>query len=166
LLVSSPEGDTFPQVRVALPKHLEVLTVICLLMVSCTPRTGGGGVASLKSAGDTFLQRLRWRDFRGAAELIIPERRERFDRIISSFADESDLTVSDYQLEDVRLSATDAGRGFVIARLRWVQMPSVSEKTAVVTSEFVYRGGSWFLGRQDKGPFVEALGEPLPRDPK
>jgi hypothetical protein len=132
---------------------------------ACSHTRGSGSLESLKSAGETFLQRLRWRDFRGAGELILSERRERYDTFVGGFADENDLTLSDYQIEDVRLSPKHVGRGLVVARVRWVQMPSVSEQNAVITSEFVYRDGAWFLGRQDKGPLVSALSERLP-DPE
>jgi len=93
--------------------------------------------------------------------MVLPERREAFQRAIADLGDETDLTVTDYHLEDVRLSATDPTRGSVLTRVRWVQMPSVSEHNVLVTSEFVFQSGTWFLGRQDKGPFTGALGERL-----
>jgi hypothetical protein len=40
-------------------------------------------------------------------------------------------------------------------------LPSVSEQNAVITTELVYNGGTWFVGRQDEGPFAKALGQRL-----
>jgi hypothetical protein len=144
-------------------RHLSTLWVLAFwaLTVGCAHTAGKGTVEGLKSAGDMFLQRLRWRDFRGASELVLADRRNKYDRAISDLKDENDLTVTDYQLEDVRLSPTEKDVGLVIARVRWVRMPSVTEHNAVVTSEFVLEHGVWFLFRQDKGPFADVLNEPL-----
>ncbi len=115
---------------------------------------------SLRHAADTFHQRARWRDFRGAAELVIPERRLAFEKARQASRDDKDLTITDYQLEDARLSP-DATRAIVVSRVNWIRLPSVTEETALITSELVWRGGTWFIARQDAGPFAEELKEAL-----
>ncbi|MFZ5470802.1 MAG: hypothetical protein ACOZIN_15360 [Myxococcota bacterium] len=131
-----------------------------LWLVGCvhTPKTGS--LETLKPAAETFHQRIRWRDFHGAAELIVPERQEAYLLARRQQNDERDLTVSDYQLEDAKLS-TNGLRATVTSRISWVRLPSASEHSDLVVSEFVYRDGTWWLARQDTGPFSPELAAPF-----
>ncbi len=105
--------------------------------------------------------RVRWKDFRGAAELVVPERRDGFGNAREAKRDTRDLSITDYQLEDARLSP-DGTRATVVSRISWTRLPSVSENSDLVTSEFVFRDGSWLLARQDAGPFAGELSGDLP----
>ena len=135
------------------------LAVLCALL-GCAHTQEKSGMDGLKSAAETFFQRIRWRDFRGASELLIAERRPNFLRARASKNDDKDLTITDYELEDARLGP-DRGTAEVITRVSWIRLPSVSESSEVVRSEFVFRQGVWMLARQDKGPFVPELKTPL-----
>jgi hypothetical protein len=136
-----------------------LLSLLVCLLGACAHSTANR-LEALRRSADTFHQRARWRDFRGAAELIILERRLAFERARSQGHDDRDLTVTDYQLEDARLTP-DSQRAIVVSRLNWVRLPSVTEETALITTEWVWRDGTWFVARQDAGPFVEDLKAPL-----
>lgn len=124
--------------------------LLWVLLGACAHAPARGSLEALRPAAETFHQRVRWRDFRGASELVVPEKRGRFLKVAGN---ERDLTVTDYQLEDAQLSA-DGQKATVVSRLSWVRLPSVSEQTDVVESVFVFRDGAWFLDAQDVGPFA------------
>lgn len=132
-------------------------------MAACahSPRTGS--LESLKPSAESFHQRIRWRDFLGAAELIIPERRQAYIEARMKLRDEKDLTITDFQLEEATLGANGLS-AIVTSRIGWVRLPSVSENSELVRSEFVFRDGSWFLARQEGGPFAQELSAPFRRD--
>lgn len=115
----------------------------------------------IRSAAESFHEHIRWRDFHAAAELLVPERRELFEQALKVRGDERDLSISDYELEKVRISP-DGKSAAVTSRLSWTRLPSVSEKTELVTSEFILRDGSWLISRQQGGPFALELGKELP----
>lgn len=133
-----------------------LLLVSVPVLAACAHVPLSGGVATLKPAVETFHQRVRWKDFRGTVELLVPERREAFEKARKDQNDDRDLSITDYQLEDVRL-VDDGMRAIVVSRISWVRLPSVSEHADVVTSEFVFQQGAWQLARQDSGPFVPEL---------
>ncbi|MBI3184617.1 MAG: hypothetical protein HYZ28_20975 [Myxococcales bacterium] len=110
----------------------------------------------MRPAAETFHQRIRWRDFRGAAELIVEERRQAFESESRAKDDERNLTVTDYRLEDARVS-DDGQKATVVSRISWLRLPSVSEQSEMVTSEYVFRDGAWLLERQQGGPFALAF---------
>ncbi len=136
---------------------------LCLLpliaLVACAHAPKSGGLETLKPAVETFHQRIRWRDYRGAAELLLPERREAFLKARAEQQDDKDLTITDYQLEDARLLG-EGDRALVVARLSWMRLPSISEHSDLVTTELVFRDAAWWVARQDKGPFAPELDVP------
>jgi hypothetical protein len=111
-------------------------------------------VEELKPAIERIHTRLRWKDFRGAADLIVPERRTSFIKARTKLKDERDLFISDYQLEDARLSP-DLQSASVVSHMSWYRLPSNSEQTVTITSVFVWRENVWMLESQDDGPFEE-----------
>src|SRR5437868_3482545 len=108
--------------------HTALALALALALASCAHVPKSGGIETLKPAADTFHQRIRWRDYRGAAELLVPERREAFGKARAEKHDDKDLTISDYQLEDARLFG-DGDRALVVSRISWVRLPSVSENS-------------------------------------
>jgi hypothetical protein len=120
----------------------------------------------LKPAAEVFHQRVRWKDFRGAAELLVPERRQAFEDARKRQHDDRDLQIMDYDLEDARLAGRD--RAVVVSKLSWSRLPSLTVNTDTVSSEFIWLGSAWFLARQDSGPFARELAapyEPTPATP-
>ena len=87
-LVSTEVG-----VSIALVSHLFLLALGPLAVLSamgCAHGVRATRLEELRSAADGFHQRIRWKDFRGAAELIAPERRVAFERARRSQNDEFD----------------------------------------------------------------------------
>lgn len=119
--------------------------------------------AAIRSAAEKFHQRVRWKDYRGASDLLVAERRQPFVDERESLNDERDLTISDYELTDVRVDE-DGERAWVISRMSWFRFPSITEQTQTVTTELVrLRDQHWVIARQDRGPFTGALGAPYTR---
>jgi hypothetical protein len=131
-------------------------------LLSCAHSHKSGSPELLRPAVEGFHQRIRWRDYRAAAEFLVPERRAAFKKARKERNDEKDLTITDYQLDDVQLSE-DGTTAQVTSHISWIRLPSVTENSDTVVSEFVQRDGAWFLARQDAGPFVQELAGPGPK---
>lgn len=144
-----------------------VSLVLSLVLFACAHTPAQlPGLEALKPAVETFHQRLRWKDFRGAGELIVPERREAFERALIERRDDRDLSINDYELEDAKISE-DGLTARVVSRIAWNRLPSSSVHEDIVISEFVLRGQTWFLARQENGPFGKELSaEYAPRNPE
>ncbi|MBE2253588.1 MAG: hypothetical protein IAE78_28930 [Myxococcus sp.] len=115
-------------------------------------------VDDLKPAIELFHQRARWKDFRGAADLLVPDRRKPFVKARTRTDDERDLFITNFDLEDAKVSG--AGTAEVVSRISWYRLPSNVEKTATVTSVFVWSDGRWWLESQDDGPFPDLMPAP------
>lgn len=133
-----------------------------LLLLSCAGLRAKPDVEELKPAIEAFHQRARWKDFRGAADLIVPERRAAFVKERMKGGDEKDLFVTNFELEDAKISAD--GIAEVVSRISWYRLPSNTEKTATVTNIFVWREAHWWLESQDDGPFPDL--KPAPEKPR
>jgi hypothetical protein len=131
------------------------LLLLCVL-VACAHSPRGASTETLKHAAEELHQRARWRDWRGVAELVSPERREAFLAARKRGNDERDLTLTDYDILDVRISDTRV-RGLVISRIAWIRLPSVTEQHEEVSSRFEFMNGAWFLDSQEGGPFAKDL---------
>ncbi|HSP80428.1 MAG TPA: hypothetical protein VLQ93_17990 [Myxococcaceae bacterium] len=132
-------------------RPLAVLLVLAL-GGACAHTQKTSHLQALRPAVESFHQRIRWRDYRYAARYIVPERRQDFEQARRELHDERDLSITDYEIEGVELSE-DNQRAIITSRISWMRLPSVSEQSATVTSEFVHRDGVWLLERQLGGPF-------------
>lgn len=142
----------------------QVAIVWCLLSCACVT-LGKPDVEELKPAIESFHQKLRWKDFRVAADGIVPERRQSFIKARSKSNDERDLFITDFQLEDA-VTNDDQSQAKAVSKLSWYRLPSTSEQSATITSVYVWRDRKWLLESQDSGPFPEMLGPPpLPAEP-
>lgn len=135
---------------------------MAFLASACATMRAKPDAEELKPAIEAFHQRARWKDFRGAADLIVPERRSAFIKARSKSDDEKDLFVTNFELEDAKVS-TD-GVAEVVSRISWYRLPSNVEKTATVTSVFVWREGKWWIESQDDGPFPDLRPAPAATD--
>ncbi|WP_233601337.1 MULTISPECIES: hypothetical protein [Corallococcus] len=115
---------------------------------------------ALRPVVEGFHKNLRWRNYRTVSTFLVPEERQDFDRKRRELHDDRDLTVTDFEIEDVKL-AEDGRHATVHSRIQWMRLPSVTEQTDTVTSEFVFRDGAWLLEKQLSGPFA---GELEPRE--
>ncbi|MEN9797135.1 MAG: hypothetical protein RL653_831 [Pseudomonadota bacterium] len=141
------------------PRPLALLSLLLALAAGCAHTQRADSSRALKQAAEGFHHRIRWGDFRSAAEYLVPDRRRPFSEARERGQDERDLSFSDYELEQLTL-AEDGLSADVVSRLRWTRLPSLVEKSETVHSHFVLLRGQWLLAEQDKGPFTDVLGAP------
>ena len=84
--------------------------------------------------------------------MVVPERRSAF--LAARARDAKDVSISEIDLLDV-VVAEDSQKATVMSRIRWVRLPSTSEKIADVKSGWVVRGNDWFLESMEGGPFPD-----------
>ena len=137
-------------------RSLAPLLLLALLGGACAHTPKGTGLEGLKPVVEDFHKRIRWKDFRGAARHIVPESREQFVRARSDQQDERDLSITDFEILEIAL-AEEGLNATVTTRLQWMRLPSASEQTATISSEFVFRDGAWLLERMEGGPFAGEL---------
>lgn len=126
-----------------------------IALLACAGQNAGGqSPEALKKAAETFFRQVRWRDYTGAADSIVPEKRDAFSRARRTHHDERDLEITDYDLEQIQL-APDALSGSAVTNLGWTRLPSVTVQSAEVGTDFVYRDGRWLVLRMDGGPFED-----------
>lgn len=137
-------------------RSLALLLFLALLGGACAHTPHSTGMEGLKPVVEDFHKRIRWKDFRGAARHIVPESREPFLRGREEHNDDRDLSITDFEILEIAL-APDGMKATVTTRLGWLRLPSPSEQTATVTSEFVFRDEEWLLERMEGGPFAGEL---------
>jgi len=121
------------------------------LAVACSHNPFDAG-PNLKTDSEDFEKALRFQDYAGASQLVVPARRQAF--LAARRKEGSDLEVTDMELIDVQMSA-DGKQALVLSRMRWVKLPSVSEVTAEVKESWVLVGNQWYLLSLAGGPFPE-----------
>lgn len=130
---------------------------VVALALSCAHSPPTGERSGPVGASEAFWKRARWRDWRGAAEVIVPERQKQFEKAREVQGDEKDLTLTDYELLEAKPAIE--GKAVVVTKVSWIRLPSVTEKTDTVTTELVQLGSVWFVAQQDSGPFAPELKE-------
>lgn len=137
------------------------LVLVLCLVSACAAWRARPDMEALKPAIEAFHQRIRWKDFRGAADLMVPARRKPFVKARTKADDDRDLFITNFDLEDAKISSE--GVAEVVSKVSWYRLPSNVEKTATLTSVFVWFDGKWWLESQDDGPFPDLLpAPPLP----
>ncbi|MCY1075582.1 hypothetical protein [Archangium lansingense] len=132
--------------------RLLALFLAFALSAGCAHTTKKSDLESLRPVVESFHQRVRWKDYRIAARFVVPERRQDFERARRERQDERDLSITDYEIEEVEV-AEEGARAIITSRIKWMRLPSVSEQSDTVISEFIYRDGKWLLEKQFGGPF-------------
>jgi hypothetical protein len=137
---------------------IRLLAVLLVLTLSgaCAHTKKTPDAENLRPTVESFHQRVRWKDYRMAAQYVVPERRQQFERAVREREDERDLDITDYEIDGVEM-ADEGHRAIVTSSFRWTRLPSVTVQKATVTSEFVFRDGTWLLERQEGGPFDGVL---------
>ncbi|HEX4620456.1 MAG TPA: hypothetical protein VH208_02715 [Myxococcaceae bacterium] len=137
----------------------KTILVGALFAAACAHAPQQPDAAALPPTVESFFDKVRWRDLRAAAQLIVADRRPDFLKAAAKRQDDRDLTLTEFTAEDVRFSA-DGRKATVLVHVRWVRLPSATEQSEEVTSEFVWDAGAWWLARQESGPFGEELSAP------
>jgi hypothetical protein len=135
---------------------LACLVIFSLLAPGCATVRGQGDAEALKPAIEAFHQALRWKDFRAAADRLVPERRAAFIQARLKNQDERDLFITDFQLEDA-VVARDQRSATVVSKLSWYRLPDSVEQQAVISTTMVWRDSAWLVESQDDGPFSPEL---------
>lgn len=133
-----------------------MLLLVLALGGACAHSQKPTDLENLRPTVEEFHKRVRWKDYRFATRYIVPERRKDFEKSLEDHQDEQDLDVTEFEIESVEMRDENQ-RAVVTSSIRWTHLPSVSVKKATVTSEFVYRNGTWLLEKQQGGPFDGAL---------
>lgn len=136
--------------------RLLAVLVLLTLGVGCAHTKKTADLETLRPVVESFHQRVRWKDYRVAARYVVPERRQEFERAIREHHDERDLDITEYDIEGLEM-VEDGHRAIVTSRFQWTRLPSLSVQKDTVTSEFIYRDGTWLLEKQQGGPFDGAL---------
>lgn len=124
---------------------------------SCSHGLFAPGPDQLRSASEDFEKSLRFQDYGGAAQLVVPARRSAF--LAARRKEANDLTITDMEVIDVQM-APDGTKAAVLSRMRWVKLPSVSEVTAEVQARWEVIGNGWLLVALVGGPFPELAPSP------
>lgn len=140
-----------------------LLCSAAVLFTACAHTPGKPpGADAIKPAANAFHLRLRWGDFRGAADLIVPERRDAFLAAREQANDERDLKITEYELDAAKLSA-DGLRAEVVSKMAWMRLPSVTVTERTVRTTFEWRTKTWMVVSVANGPFGDELAaEPPP----
>jgi hypothetical protein len=129
-----------------------LILALLMLLASCAPPSGT--TEELTPAGRDFLQRLRWKDYQGAAAYLLPEHRQAF---LGHFAVQDQLYITEVQLEQVESSAP--GQGVTWGVLEYYRLPSVSVRKFRFQLDWTYVGG----GRLQVGSWL--ISTPFPAIP-
>jgi hypothetical protein len=135
-----------------------------LALAACATTSGGrGDLEALKPALENFHKRLRWQDFHGAAELLVPERREAFVAHSDTRNDERDLNVTDFELLEVDVEP-DGKTATGVSKISWFRLPDPNQQTKTVRTVLQWNGAAWLIESQSAGPFAADLPKAEQRD--
>ncbi len=138
------------------------LLPLLLLLAGCT------GLSSSVRTGDTdelnhqvelYERALHWKDEVAAAAFWAPEKRAAWRRGTIERRDERDLSITSFDIEEVRLDKA-GGRAFV--KVSWVRLPSLTEKEDLVEERWERRDGAWLIVDEIGGPD----GRPVDKKPE
>lgn len=115
-----------------------------------------GDIELLKPTIEAFHQAARWKDFQAIGELLIPEKKDAFMKARKDLKDEKDLFITDYELQDAKISL-DLLKAAAVSHIKWYRLPSASEIDSTVTSNWIWVDKAWRLDSQDGGPFASEL---------
>lgn len=115
-----------------------------------------GDIELLKPTIEAFHQAARWKDFQAIGELLVPEKKDAFMKARKALKDERDLFVTDYELQDAKISL-DLLKAAAVSHIKWYRLPSATEEDSLVTSNWIWVDKHWRLDSQDGGPFASEL---------
>lgn len=143
--------------------QIRTILLLAVALSGCATTRVKGDVSDLKPTVEALHRHFRWKDFRGATDFMVQEKRGPFIKARLDKKDDRDLTVSDYQLEDCVVSG-DQRQAACVSRISWIRLPSMTETTDTVTTNFMWDGRNWRMMSQEGGPFQPELA-PSPNQP-
>jgi hypothetical protein len=129
--------------------------LIGLLSAGCS--TFKGDVSALKPTVQAFHESMRWKELRRAADMLMPERRDAFNKACKAREDEKNLFVTEYELEDCKLTPPQGVEAICYSKVTWYRLPSANTKTVSIATTLKWKGNLWFIDKQSDGPFAEEL---------
>jgi len=136
--------------------RLVCTAIVWCLAAGCATATKGD-VDALKPTLEFIHGEMKWKNYRTVAKQVVPEKRDAFTKACDSRDDEKNLFVTDYQLEDCTVNASDQTMAVCMSKVSWYRLPSATEKTVSVATTLKWQGGQWLIDRQSDGPFAEEL---------
>lgn len=147
--------SSFPR----LPALLPLAALSLCVGLACVHTRPGGDPETARKTADLFHHRARWKDYGGASMLIVPEKRKAFDESRRLLNDDRDLSISDFQLDEITVAA-DGSAARIVSKMSWYRLPSATAHEDTVVTDFIFRDGVWMIARQTGGPFEEDLSGP------
>lgn len=133
--------------------------LFALWTMACASTPKKANPRELRETAESFSRRLRWGDYKGMAQFLVPEQRLAYVKGILDRGDDEVLKVIDCELEHVQYVPDGA---IVLARVVWHRLPSVTAQSEIASIHFEDRDGLWLIGAVDDGPLPVV---PLPRPP-
>jgi len=110
---------------------------ILFSMLACSSHLDKPVTEVAEMSRDDFMNALRWKQYKVAAEFMLPENRKDF---LATFRKLKDIHITDVRLLD--LQETAEGRRFETSiEMDYYLLPSVSLKTFSFTQDWVYFAG-------------------------
>ena len=131
--------------------------LLTVLGGACSHGLFSPGPDQLRSASEDFEKSLRFQDYGGAAQFVVPARRSAF--VAARRKEANDLTITDMEVIDVQM-APDGQKAIVLSRMRWVKLPSVTEVTGEVQARWEILNNGWLLVSLAGSPFPELAPAP------
>lgn len=123
--------------------------LFALWTIACASTPKKANPRDLREASESFSRRLRWGDYKGISQFLVPEQRLNYVKGILDRGDDEVLKVIDCELEHVQYHPDGA---IVLARVVWHRLPSVTAQSEIVSIHFEDRDGLWLIGAIDDGP--------------
>ncbi len=139
------------------PRRRRIVFLVGALAFAACAR-GQPDLEELKPMLDKFHQSIRWKDFRGAANYLVPELRGDFVSARRDAKDDKNLFITDFQLQDAQM--TSATTATAQSRISWYRLPSVTESTEAIETTVSWRTDRWMVESQNLGPFPELHPQP------
>ena len=134
-------------------RSLFLIVSSCFLGCATVPK---GDIDLLKPTIEAFHQAARWKDFQTIGELLVPEKKDAFMQARKTMKDERDLFITDYELQDAKISL-DLLKAAAVSHIKWYRLPSATEQDSTVTSNWIWKNKAWKLDSQDGGPFASEM---------
>lgn len=127
-----------------------LLALFSLVMTACAGRQKTASAKELRDTSESFARRLRWGDFKGMAQYIVPEQRLAYVKGILERGDDETLKILDFEMEHVQYLPDR--QAVVLARISWYRLPSVTAQSEVAAISFEDRDGRWLVNAVENGP--------------
>ncbi|GEM_PF-1069663 len=146
----APSGAPMDKSTVSARLLSVLLALFTVVFPACAGHQKTASAKELRDTSESFARRLRWGDFKGMAQFIVPEQRLSYVKGILDRGDDETLKILDFELEHVQYLPDR--QAIVLARVSWYRLPSVTAQSEVVSLVFEDRDGQWLVCAVENGP--------------